>query len=102
MQTTFGIQIPSTIHVKFKSTYEDDDEIKYCPKAAKILCKSQRDPLEDHLNDKDQAESQVGPIQYPFQWFIRVKVDVLEAQRDTRRKDQHEYKPLKRWCIDDR
>lgn len=38
-------------------TYKDDDEIKYCPKAAKILCKSQRDPLEEHLNDKDQAES---------------------------------------------
>lgn len=64
-------------------TYKDDDEIKYCPKAAKILCKSERDPLEDHLNDKDQAESKVGPIQYPFQWFIRVEMDVFEAQRDT-------------------
>lgn len=64
-------------------TYKDDDEIKYCPKAAKILCKSERDPLEEHLNDKDQAESKVGPIQYPFQWFIRVEMDILEAQRDT-------------------
>lgn len=70
-------------------TYKHYDEIEYRPETSKVFGKSQRQPFQYHFHHEDQTEGKVGPVEHTFQCLIAIQIDVLEAERNTRRKDQH-------------
>lgn len=83
-----------------QNTYEYDDKVQYRPEAGEVLGKPQGDPLEQHLDDKDQTEDKVGPVEDLLEPLVLVQVDVLEAERDAGRKDQHQHEPLEGGRVD--
>ena len=83
------------------NTYECDDEIQHRPKATEIFVETQSDPLEQHLDDEDDAEYEIYPIQYLLQHKVVIQIDVLEAQRNARREYQQQYEPLEVRIVDE-
>lgn len=75
-------------------TYKHDDKVQYGPKTGEILGKPQGDPLKQHLDDENKAENKVGPVEDSLQLFVLVEVNVLEAQCDAGREDQHQHEPF--------
>lgn len=48
-------------------TYKCDYKIKHRPKAAEVFVETHGNPLEHHLNDKNDTKYEIGPIQYFLQ-----------------------------------
>lgn len=77
-----------------RNTYEYDDKVQYRPEAGEIIGKPQGDPLEQHLDDENQTEDKIGPVEDLLQLFVLVQVDIFEAQGDAGGKDQYQHEPF--------
>lgn len=82
------------------STHKDDDEVENSPEAGEVSPEAEGGPLEQHLDDEQDAKGEVGPVENCLEQRVVVEVDVLEAQGDARREDHHEHDPLKGGRVD--
>lgn len=82
------------------NTYEYDHKVQDRPEAGEILGKPQRDPLQEHFDDEDEAEDEIRPVEDALQILVLVQVDILEAERYAGGEDQYEHKPFERGRVD--
>jgi hypothetical protein len=86
--------------INFESTHKDDDEVKDSPETGEVSPEAERGPLEQHLDDKQDAEGEVGPVENRLEQRVVVEVDVLEAQGDARGENHHQDDPLESGRVD--
>lgn len=68
--------------------YTNNHEVEAGPGAREVSPQAKRDPLEQHLDEKEHGENHVNDLEDEHQLFVVLEIDVFKAQREARGKNE--------------